>query len=56
MVALKHAFNDNLSFEEVAEAFREFYRSQEQEFPQECREADYEKRIKAVLSPIRILK
>ena len=31
----------------VARAFAEFYRAQQQEFPPECREADYEKRIKA---------
>ncbi len=31
----------------VARAFAEFYRTQHQEFPPECREAEYEKRIKA---------
>ncbi|HUZ18905.1 MAG TPA: DUF499 domain-containing protein, partial [Spirochaetia bacterium] len=31
----------------VARAFADFYRSQEQEFPPESRNADYEKRIKA---------
>lgn len=31
----------------VARAFSDFYRSQFQEFPPECREADYEKRIQA---------
>ncbi|HUW40193.1 MAG TPA: Swt1 family HEPN domain-containing protein [Rectinemataceae bacterium] len=31
----------------VARAFADFYQSQQQEFPPECREADYEKRIKA---------
>lgn len=31
----------------VARAFTEFYRSQSQEFPPECRDTDYEKRIKA---------
>ena len=31
----------------VARAFSEFYRTQQQEFPPECRDADYEKRIKA---------
>ena len=31
----------------VARAFAEFYRTQHQEFPPECRDADYEKRIKA---------
>ena len=30
----------------VARAFSEFYGSQQQEFPSECREADYERRIK----------
>ena len=30
----------------VAKAFCEFYRSQHQEFPPECREADYERKIK----------
>ena len=31
----------------VARAFADFYKSQQSEFPPECREADYEKRIKA---------
>jgi len=31
----------------VTRAFADFYRTQHQEFPPECREADYEKRIKA---------
>jgi predicted AAA+ superfamily ATPase len=31
----------------VARAFAEFYRTQHQEFPPECGDADYEKRIKA---------
>ena len=31
----------------VARAFTDFYRAQHQEFPPECRDADYEKRIKA---------
>lgn len=31
----------------VARAFADFYRAQHQEFPPECRDADYEKRIKA---------
>src|SRR5690606_39187133 len=31
----------------VARAFYDLYRTQSQEFPPECREADYEKRIKA---------
>ncbi len=31
----------------VARAFTDFYRAQPQEFPPECRDADYEKRIKA---------
>ncbi len=31
----------------VARAFADFYRSQQAEFPPECREADYEQRIKA---------
>jgi hypothetical protein len=30
----------------VARAFADFYRTQHQEFPPECRDADYEKRIK----------
>ena len=31
----------------VARAFADFYRTQHQEFPPECRDADYEKRIKS---------
>ncbi|MGH6690357.1 MAG: ATP-binding protein, partial [Gammaproteobacteria bacterium] len=31
----------------VARAFADFYRKEHQEFPPECRDADYEKRIKA---------
>jgi predicted AAA+ superfamily ATPase len=31
----------------VARAFSDFYQTQQAEFPSECREADYEKRIKA---------
>ena len=31
----------------VAKSFVEYYRSQPQEFPSECRESDYERRIKA---------
>ena len=31
----------------VARAFYESYRTQQQEFPPECRESDYEKRISA---------
>ena len=31
----------------VARAFADFYKAQQAEFPPECREADYEKRIKA---------
>ena len=31
----------------VARSFADFYRSQHQEFPLECRDADYEKRIRA---------
>lgn len=31
----------------VARAFAEFYQAQQQEFPPECRDIDYEKRIKA---------
>jgi len=31
----------------VARAFASFYQAQQQEFPPECRDADYEKRIKA---------
>ncbi len=31
----------------VARAFAEMYRTQQQEFPPECRDADYEKRIRA---------
>ena len=31
----------------VARAFADFYRASSSEFPPECREADYERRIKA---------
>jgi predicted AAA+ superfamily ATPase len=31
----------------VAQTFRDFYRGQEQEFPSDCREADYERRMQA---------
>ena len=31
----------------VARAFFDFYRTQQQEFPRECRDSDYEKRLKA---------
>jgi predicted AAA+ superfamily ATPase len=31
----------------VARAFADFYRTQHQEFPPECRDADYEKRLRA---------
>ena len=43
-------FTDPAQFKDrdvVARAFSEFYRTQHQEFPPECRDADYEKRIKA---------
>ena len=43
-------FTDPAQFRDrdvVARAFSEFYRTQHQEFPPECRDADYEKRIKA---------
>ncbi len=43
-------FNDAEQFKArdvVARGFSEFYRSQQQEFPSECREADYEQRLKA---------
>ena len=43
-------FTDPVQFKDrdvVARAFAEFYRTQHQEFPPECRDADYEKRIKA---------
>ena len=43
-------FTDPVQFRDrdvVARAFSEFYRTQHQEFPPECRDADYEKRIKA---------
>ena len=42
--------NDPAQFRDrdvVARAFADFYRSQHQEFPPECRDADYEKRIRA---------
>ena len=43
-------FSDPSQFKDrdvVARAFAEFYRAQPQEFPPECRDSDYEKRIKA---------
>lgn len=43
-------FSDPSQFKDrdvVARAFAEFYRAQQQEFPPECRDSDYEKRIKA---------
>ena len=43
-------FIDPVQFKDrdvVARAFAELYRTQHQEFPPECRDADYEKRIKA---------
>ena len=43
-------FTDPVQFKDrdvVARAFAEFYQTQHQEFPPECRDADYEKRIKA---------
>ena len=43
-------FADSAQFKDrdvVARAFAELYRTQHQEFPPECRDADYEKRIKA---------
>ena len=42
-------FTDPVQFRDrdvVAHAFAEFYRTQHQEFPPECRDSDYEKRIK----------
>lgn len=36
-----------VSRDTVAKAFSDLYRSQQQEFPLECRDSDYEKRIKA---------
>ena len=43
-------FSDDAQFRDrdvVARAFADFYRSQHQEFPPECRDADYEKRLRA---------
>ena len=43
-------FSDPAQFKDrdvVAQAFAELYRTQHQEFPPECRDVDYEKRIKA---------
>jgi predicted AAA+ superfamily ATPase len=43
-------FADSVQFKErdvVARAFADLYRTQHQEFPTECRDADYERRIKA---------
>jgi len=37
----------------VARAFADLYRTQQMEFPPECRDADYEKRIKAAIPSIR---
>lgn len=42
--------SDNAQFKDrdvVSRAFADLYRTQHQEFPPECRDADYEKRIKA---------
>ena len=42
-------FSDSSQFKDrdvVARAFADFYRSQQQEFPPECRDSDYEKRIR----------
>ena len=42
--------NDPAQFKDrdvVARAFADFYRAQQQEFPPECRDADYEKRMRA---------
>ena len=35
----------------VARAFYDLYRTQHQEFPPECRDSDYEQRLKAQLEP-----
>lgn len=43
-------FSDSAQFKDrdvVARAFADFYRGEHQEFPPECRDGDYEKRIKA---------
>ena len=43
-------FSDPAQFKDrdvIARAFAEFYRAQQQEFPPECRDTEYEKRIKA---------
>lgn len=43
-------FSDPVQFKDrdvIARAFADLYRTQHQEFPPECRDADYEKRIKA---------
>ena len=43
-------FSDSAQFKDrdvVARSFAELYRTQHQEFPPECRDVDYEKRIKA---------
>lgn len=43
-------FADQTQFKDrdvIARAFADFYRAQHQEFPSECRDADYEKRIAA---------
>jgi predicted AAA+ superfamily ATPase len=39
--------NQFVARDTVARAFYDFYRTQQQEFPSECRESDYEKRLKA---------
>jgi predicted AAA+ superfamily ATPase len=47
---LFQSMTDSAQFKDrdvVARAFADFYKSQQSEFPPECREADYEKRIKA---------
>ncbi len=36
-----------LARDTIAREFRDFYRAQQQEFPPECREAEYEKRLRA---------
>ena len=43
-------FSEPVQFKDrdvVARAFSDFYRSEQQEFPTECRDSDYEKRIRA---------
>jgi predicted AAA+ superfamily ATPase len=41
------AGNSHVARDLTAKAFMELYRTQQQEFPPECRDADYEKRLKA---------